>query len=109
MSTPVDRSSGEGADPDTASDSPRQHNLRPSMGYEPIERIQANPRDPRVYDRAERRRIARALRHFGALPLILNPDRVILSGNIWLEAARLAGFTEVPVFVVEHLNAADAD
>jgi len=66
-----------------------QDNLRLAMGYEPIERIGANPRDPRVYNRAGRRRIARALRHFGPLPLIVNLDRVVLSGNIWLEAAQL--------------------
>ena len=85
------------------------HNLRLTINYEPIGLIQANPRDPRVYKPAERRRIAQALQRFGAVPLIVSGDHVMLSGNIWLEAARLAGITEVPVIVAEHLTPAEAD
>ncbi len=85
------------------------HNLRLAMGYEPIDRIQPNPRDPRLYRLTERRRIARALQCFGAMPLIVTGNRVMLSGNIWLEAAKLAGFSEVPVIVADHLTPAEAD
>lgn len=109
MAAPFNRSTVQRAGPVSAKNLSHHHNLRLVMGYEPIERIQSNPRDPRVYEQAEQRRIARALRHFGALPLIVNPERVVLSGNIWLEAARLAGFTDVPVIVAEHLTAADAN
>jgi DNA modification methylase len=92
-----------------STDPSRHHNMRLTMGYEPIEGIRPNPRDPRVYNRAEKRRVARALECFGPLPLIVNADRVMLSGNIWLEAALLAGLREVPVIVADHLTAAEAD
>jgi DNA modification methylase len=85
------------------------HNLRLSIIYETIDRVQPNPRDPRVYRRAERRRIASTLRRLGAVPLIVTSDRVMLSGNIWLEAAKLAGFSEVPVIVADHLTQAEGD
>lgn len=84
-------------------------NRRLAMGYEPIGRLQLNPRDPRTYSPSERRRVGRALRRFGAIPLIVTTDRVMLSGNIWLEAAKLAGFAEVPVVVADHLGPAEAD
>lgn len=98
--------SGEFASPPNP---PSNHNKRLAMAYEPIERVQLNPRDPRVYKPAERRRISQALKRFGAVPLIVNAERVMLSGNIWLEATKLAGFTEVPVIIAEHLTLAEAD
>jgi len=84
-------------------------NRRLAMGYEPIERLQLNPRDPRTYSPPERRRVSRMLSRFGAIPLVVNAERVMLSGNIWLEAAKLAGFAEVPVVVADHLNPTEAD
>jgi DNA modification methylase len=90
-------------------DPSNRHNQRLAIGYEPIADIKANPRDARVYKEAEKRRIVRAVRQFGPLPLVVDPNRVVLSGNIWIEAVRLAGFSEVPVFVIAHLSPAEAD
>jgi DNA modification methylase len=85
------------------------HNHRLHLAYEPIESIKPNPRDARVYGAAEKRRIARALKTFGPMPVIVTPERVMLSGNIWLEAARLAGITLLPVLVADHLTPAQAE
>ena len=85
------------------------HNQRLSLAYEPADTIKPNPRDPRVYGAAERRRIAKSLNTFGAMPLIVNSDRVVLSGNIWLEASKLAGITQLPIVVADHLTPAQAD
>jgi hypothetical protein len=87
----------------------RRDNVRLTLNYEPIESIRPNERDPRIYDRAERRRIARVVQHFGPMPLIVRSDRVVLSGNIWLEAAKLAGVVDVPVIVADHLSSAEAE
>ena len=84
-------------------------NHRLVMSYEPIEGLRLNPRDPRTYSPTERRRVGAALRRFGSIPLIVTAERVMLSGNIWLEAAKLAGFTEVPVVVAHHLSQSEAD
>ena len=88
---------------------PPLHNLRLSLQYLPIDGVAPNLRDPRRYNRAEVRRIASFLRRMGVMPLVVTAERVLLSGNIWLEAARLAGFIDVPVIVADHLSAAEAD
>lgn len=88
---------------------PQHHNRRLPLGYEALETIKPNPRDPRKYDRGDRRRVVAAVRRFGPPPLVVNPERVILSGNVWLEAARQAGYDEAPVIVAEHLTPAEAD
>ena len=85
------------------------HNQRLRLDYEPAETIKPNPRDPRVYGAAEKRRIAKSMKTFGAMPLIVTSERVVLSGNIWLEAAKLAGFTQLPIVVADHLTPAQAD
>src|SRR5665213_1080624 len=88
---------------------PTHHNRRLPIGYETIETIDPNPRDPRNYNRGDRRRVVAAVRRFGPPPLIVTSERVLLSGNIWLEAAKLAGYVEAPVIVAEHLSPAEAD
>jgi len=40
---------------------------------------------------------------------VVTSEQVMLSGNIWLEAARLAGYEEAPVMVADHLTPAEAD
>ncbi len=88
---------------------PPHHNRRLPLHYEKLENIRPNPRDPRTYRRADRRRIAAMVRKFGPALLIVTPDGTMLSGNIWLEANIAAGYDEVPVMVAEHLTPAEAD
>ena len=85
------------------------HNLRLTLEYEPIDSINLNPRDPRTYGAADKKRVAKAVRTFGAMPLIVTSDRTVISGNIWLEAARLAGVALQPIIVADHLTPAQAD
>src|ERR1035441_6612075 len=85
------------------------HNLRLRLDYEPAETIKPNPRDPRIYSAADKRRIAKALTTFGAMPLIVTSDRVVLSGNIWLEASKIAGITQLPIVVADHLTPGQAE
>jgi hypothetical protein len=88
---------------------PPHDNIRLEMAYEPIESIQLNPHDARNYRPAQRRRLAKAVRKYGPPPFIVTPDRVMISGNIWLEVAREAGYSTAPVIVVDHLTPAEAD
>ena len=85
------------------------HNLRLRLEYEPVETIKPNPRDPRTYSVAETRRVAKSLATFGAMPMIVTSDRVVLSGNIWLEASKLAGITQLPIVVADHFTSAQAE
>jgi len=84
-------------------------NRRLQLTYEPIETIKPNPRDPRLYGPAEKRRIAASIRTFGPMPLIVTSERVVLSGNVWLEASKLAGVTQLPIIVADHLTPAQAE
>ena len=86
-----------------------QHNLRLRLDYEPAEAIQPNPRDPRTYSLAETRRVAKSMKTFGAMPLIVTSERVVLSGNVWLQASKLAGIDPLPIIVADHLTSAQAD
>ena len=85
------------------------HNHRLRLEYEPVDAIKANPRDPRTYSPRETKRVAKSMITFGVMPLIVNSDRVVLSGNIWLEAAKLSGAAHVPVVVADHLTPAQAE
>lgn len=40
-----------------------------------------------------------------ARPIVVNPDLVVLGGNMRLKACRIAGFKEVPVFVASWADA----
>ena len=79
------------------------------MNYEPLSGLKPNPRDPRQYGPADRRRVVASVRRFGPPPMVVTPDRVMLSGNIWFDAAKAAGYDEAPVLVAEHLSPAEAD
>lgn len=109
MPTPFNRESRQaGTFASIGSTSPL-HNVRLEMGYRPIEAIRRNPRDPRTYKRAEKRRIVRFLKKFGPPVLIVDKNFRNLSGNILLETAALAGYCDVPVIVADHLTSAEAD
>lgn len=84
-------------------------NHRLSLTYEPIDTVKINPRDPRKYGVAETRRVAKAIKAFGPIPLIVNAGLVVISGNIWLEAAKRAGVCDVPIIVADHLTNAQAE
>jgi DNA modification methylase len=88
---------------------PPHHNRRLAMGYRPLAEIHPNPRDPRTYSRAEHRRIVKALRRFGPLVLVVTSEGLMLSGNVWLEAAKEAGYDEAPVIVADHLTPTEAE
>ncbi|CAN5306936.1 DNA modification methylase [soil metagenome] len=45
----------------------------------------------------------------GALPLLINDEHEVVSGNLWLEAAVLAGCLEAPVIRVGHLSKVEQD
>jgi DNA modification methylase len=88
---------------------PRHHNRRLPLDYQRLDTLKLNPKDPRRYTRAERRRFEKFIKNMGPMPMVVTPDRVILSGNVFLEMAIAAGYTEAPVMVAEHLTPAEAD
>lgn len=87
----------------------RHHNLRVAIEYRPIEAIRLNPLDPRTYKQSVTKRMAAGFRQFGVIvPVVLDVDGVVISGNIAVEAARAAGLNELPTIQVDHLSPAEA-
>jgi ParB-like chromosome segregation protein Spo0J len=79
----------------------------PRTEWGPIEALRANPKNARMHSKKQIPRIAASIRQFGFLnPLIVDDANVVLAGHGWLEAARLEGWSEVPVFRFGHLSEA---
>src|SRR4051794_24559092 len=75
----------------------------------PIGEISPDPRNPRKHSRAQIRAIAQSIKIFGfTQPLLLDAKRQIIAGHGRYEAAKLAGWTEVPVIFLDHLSATEA-
>jgi DNA modification methylase len=87
----------------------RFDNARMVLNYERIENISPNPRNSLVHGISEVRRAARMLGRLGPVPLIVTAERVLLTANVFLDAAKIAGFSEVPVIVADHLSEPEAD
>jgi hypothetical protein len=71
----------------------------------PITEIHPNPNNPRVIREHQLEKLVDSLRKFPemlkARPIVLDPDNVVLGGNMRLRAAQMAGLKEVPVYVAD--------
>jgi len=68
-----------------------------------IKKLRTNPNNPRAIRKDQLDKLVKSLREFPemleARPIVVDPDFVVLGGNMRLKAAQLAGLTEVPVYV----------
>ena len=66
-------------------------------------KLKTNPNNPRAIRKDQLDKLIKSLREFPemleARPIVVDPDFVVLGGNMRLKAAQLAGLTEVPVYV----------
>ena len=66
-------------------------------------KLKTNPNNPRAIRKDQLDKLVKSLREFPemleARPIVVNPDYVVLGGNMRLKAAELAGLTEVPTYV----------
>ena len=69
----------------------------------PTSKIHPNPENPRTIKGDKFRKLVRSLREFPemlqARPIVVNPDHVVLGGNMRLKACIEAGIEAVPVYV----------
>lgn len=67
-----------------------------------INTLQENPNNPRTITREKFDKLVTSLREFPemleARPIVINPDGMVLGGNMRLKAAREAGLKEVHVY-----------
>jgi hypothetical protein len=71
----------------------------------PVDRLRPYEGNARVHDEAQVAQLAASIQQFGfTAPILVDGADGILAGHGRLMAARLAGMTEVPVVVLDHLN-----
>src|SRR3984893_4349306 len=70
-----------------------------------IEAVRPNPRNPRTHSKKQIKQIAASIRKLGFLnPVLVDDANMVLAGHGRLEAAKLEGFTGVPVIRFDHLT-----
>jgi DNA modification methylase len=66
-------------------------------------KLRTNPNNPRTIRKDQLEKLVKSLREFPemleARPIVVDPDFVVLGGNMRLKAAQEAGLKEVPVYV----------
>lgn len=72
-----------------------------------IEELKPYKNNARTHSKKQIRRIARSIKEFGFTnPVLVDNESTILAGHGRVEAAKLAGLTEVPCVRIEHLTPA---
>jgi len=69
----------------------------------PVKTLKANPNNPRVIRDEKFKKLVKSIQEFPemleARPVVVNPDMVVLGGNMRLKALREAGVEEAPVYI----------
>ena len=74
-----------------------------------IDALKLDPRNPRRHSTRQIKQIARSIRSFGFnVPVLVNAENHVLTGNGRVLGAKEAGLREVPVIRLEHLTEAQA-
>ncbi len=72
-----------------------------------IAELKPYSKNARTHSPKQIRQIAKSIKTFGFTnPVLIDKDNCILAGHGRVEAAKLAGLTEVPVLVISHLTPA---
>lgn len=72
-----------------------------------ISALRPYPKNARTHSPKQIRQIAKSIKSFGFTnPVLIDKDNCILAGHGRVEAAKLAGLTEVPAVVIRHLTPA---
>src|SRR5689334_7746781 len=71
----------------------------------PIASLRPRARNPRTHSKKQIGQIANSIRQFGFIrPVLIGSNDEIIAGHGSVEAAKLAGMTEVPTVRVDHLS-----
>ncbi|MPY72554.1 MAG: hypothetical protein GEU92_21195, partial [Alphaproteobacteria bacterium] len=76
--------------------------------YRKIADLRSYTNNPRVHNRAQRRKINSILRRFGQVaPIIIDPEGVIIDGHLIVEEISSLGFDEVATVTVRNRDPAE--
>ena len=74
-----------------------------------VSELKANQKNPRKIDKVALEKLKRSIQEFPEMlelrPIVINPDGVVLGGNMRLKAMKELGITECPVTVAHGLTA----
>tara|TARA_S200002703_G_scaffold117632_1_gene103298 strand:+ start:266 stop:1459 length:1194 start_codon:yes stop_codon:yes gene_type:complete len=74
-----------------------------SFKHTKLSEIRENPNNPRTIKEDKFEKLVRSIQTFPemleARPIVVNPDMIVLGGNMRLKACKAAGLTEAPVYV----------
>lgn len=77
------------------------------LTYKLVSELKENQRNPRTHSDKQIKKLEKSLLTFGInIPIVIDKDNSVISGNAVLKAAKQAGFTEVPTVVIDHLKGA---
>ena len=77
----------------------------PALEYVSVTALRPYDRNARTHSRKQIKQIAASIREFGFLnPVLVDDANMVLAGHGRLEAAKLEGFTGVPVIRFDHLT-----
>lgn len=78
-----------------------------NLTYKLVGELKENQRNPRTHSDKQIKKLEKSLLTFGInIPIVIDKDNSIISGNAVFKAAKQAGFTEVPTVVIDHLKGA---
>lgn len=76
-----------------------------SIEYRPVDSLRPSPRNARTHSKKQIRQISESIKTFGfANPMLLDKEGEVIAGHGRLEAAKLLGWSEVPVVELAHLT-----
>src|SRR5665213_494446 len=112
MTTPLRRSSPHedkeiGTDADAAPLSALYRDLKLNIEYLPIERLENYPTNPHTHPPKQMKPLEGSIDAFGIVaPILIDEDDTVIGGHGVLAAAKQAGYVQVPVVRLKHLNEA---
>lgn len=78
-----------------------------AIQYRNIANLKPQARNPRTHTKRQIRQVAASIKEFGFVnPVLIDAENRIIAGHGRIEAAKLAGMTEVPTVKVDHLSPA---
>jgi DNA modification methylase len=81
---------------------------RLAVVYRAITSLKLNPKNPRIHNRAQRRRIAASITKYGfCVPILIDSLGNVIAGHGRIQACIMLGLTEVPTICLDHLTEAE--
>jgi DNA modification methylase len=77
------------------------------LTYRKISELSENARNPRTHSEKQIKKLVKSISEFGLnVPIVIDKDDTIISGNAVFKAAKRLGLAEVPTVMIDHLTKA---